>query len=372
MANPSSIIENDVVNLELAATLVDEEHIGELEALLHDSLEEIRGNKEFLCSECGKKYKTEGGRRRHIVNKHTSQDLLSKDNLKRIIDEVVNKVISDGWYGEEIEEQLKVLPSICCDNDVFVNLMQKCYRNMEINKDQDKLMLFFSSDIFPDVPDMFPDNDSRVINIIMVDLPAKLASYIKKGHDAAAAVNVSCVQPLTDQEKGPLRYIIGAVISKLYRKSKTSKESESTVNRMLQNLLLSMRIPTELNEYLLNADRGGLWNTCDLLVTLIEVVEIIFREETNKTVTSVPTTDILNRSLESPDIISHWDAIVLDCPTDVAEECSSSCLENIVKLFITVRSFSHTRNIIEKYKILEKAEKKMKGLRKTLRNTAKE
>ena len=355
MANPSSIIENDVVNLELTATLVDEEHIGEFEVILHDSLEEIHGNKEFVCSECEKKYKTEGGRRRHIFNKHTSQDLLSKDDLKRILEEILNKIISDGWYGEEIEEQLKVLPSICCENNVFVNRMQKCYRNMEMNKDQDKLMLFFSSEIFPDVPTMFPDNDSRVINIIMVDLPAKLASYVKKGHDATAAVNVSCVQLLTEQEKGPLRYIIGAVISKLYRKSKTSKESESTVNTMLQNLLLSMRIPTELNEYLLNADRGGLWNI-DLLVTLIEIVEIIFREETNKTVTSIPSTNIFNRSLESPDILSHWDAIVHDCPTEVAEECSSSCLENIVKLFITIRSFSHTRNIIEKYKILEKTE----------------
>ena len=29
MANPSSIVENDVVSLELAATLVDEEHINE-------------------------------------------------------------------------------------------------------------------------------------------------------------------------------------------------------------------------------------------------------------------------------------------------------------------------------------------------------
>ena len=84
-----------------------------------------------MCSECEKKYKTEGGRRRHIFNKHTSQDLLSKDDLNQIIEEIVNKVISDGWYGEEIEEQLKVLPSICCDNDVFVNRMQKCYQNME-------------------------------------------------------------------------------------------------------------------------------------------------------------------------------------------------------------------------------------------------
>ena len=56
---------------------------------------------------------------------------------------------------------------------------------------------------------------------------------------------------------------------------------------MLQNLLLSMRIGTKLDEYKMNLDRGGLWNPCDLIVTLIEVAELIFRAETSKTVTSI-------------------------------------------------------------------------------------
>ena len=41
MANPSSTVENDEVSLELAATLVYEEHINEFEAILDDSLQEI-------------------------------------------------------------------------------------------------------------------------------------------------------------------------------------------------------------------------------------------------------------------------------------------------------------------------------------------
>lgn len=88
-----------------------------------------------------------------------------------------------------------------------------------------------------------------------MNLPTKLASRTKK---CRGAVNVSLVQPLTDQEKGPLRYITGAVISKIYRKSKESKQNESTSKTMLQNFLLSKRILTELSEYLLNQDRGGL------------------------------------------------------------------------------------------------------------------
>lgn len=284
-----------------------------------------------------------------------------------MMEEIIREIISDGWYGAEIEEELKELPSICCNNDTFVKLIQDCHRSMKVNKDQDKLMSFFSSKIFPDVETLFPDSDSRFLNIIFIKLPAKLASCIKN-ESVEKSVNEN-VQPLTialtEQEHGPLSYIIGAVVSKLYRKSKSY---ESPANIMLQNLLLSMRIPTEFNDYLLNLDRGGLWNPSELLVALITVVELIFREETSKNTTNIPTVTIINRSLESQDIISHWDAIVQNCCTEVNEECSSSCLENILKLFITIRSFSHTRNIVEKYRLLEKAEKKMKGLRKTLRN----
>ena len=57
-ANASSIVGNKV-NLELAVVLADEEHIDEFETVVHEYLAEIRGNKQFLCSECETKCKTE-------------------------------------------------------------------------------------------------------------------------------------------------------------------------------------------------------------------------------------------------------------------------------------------------------------------------
>lgn len=98
-------------------------------------------------------------------------------------------------------------------------------------------------------------------------------------------------------------------------------------------------------------------------------MEIIFREETKEKLTSIPTSTILKRSLNSFEVISHWESIVHDYSNEISEECISSCLENILKLYITIRSYSHTRNIIEKYKILEKVEAKKKGLRKTLKTS---
>ena len=100
--------------------------------------------KNNFCAQnaCSKKYKTERGRNRHVINKHPPfESSLSKDDLQQMVKEVVDQVISDGWYGEHVEAQLKDLPSICCDNDTFVNRIQHCYRNMEINLNQDTLVI---------------------------------------------------------------------------------------------------------------------------------------------------------------------------------------------------------------------------------------
>lgn len=83
---------------ELAVALADKEHIDDFEAILRQSLAEITGNKEFMWSDRGKKYKTEQVQRCHVNNKNTSsQSLSSKDDLKLLMEEVVNKVISDCW-----------------------------------------------------------------------------------------------------------------------------------------------------------------------------------------------------------------------------------------------------------------------------------
>ena len=236
-----------------------------------------------------------------------------------------------------------------------------------MNSNQDTLVSLFSSKrAFPDIPTMFLNNDSRYINVILINLPAKLASHVKNSRGVDNIV--TGVQQLTEEEKGPLTYIAGAVISKLYRKMKTSDHS----NTEPQNFLLSMPVPCELNHYMRNVDRGGLWNPCELLVTLIETVEIIFRKETNVKLTSIPTSDILKRSLSCSEVISHWESIVHDYSIEINEmneECLNSCLESILKLFIAIRSYTHTRNIIEKYKILKKVEAKKKGLRKSLKTS---
>ncbi len=78
----------------------------------------------------------------------------SKYDLKQIA-EIVDQNISDHWYEQQNEAQRKDLLTILCNNDIFVNRIQDCYRNMEISMNQGKLVGSFASNIFPDVPTLF-------------------------------------------------------------------------------------------------------------------------------------------------------------------------------------------------------------------------
>ena len=64
---------------------------------------------------------------------------------------------------------------------------------------------------------------------------------------------------------------------------------------------------------------------------------------------------------------SLWENIITDLDSDISSECNKLALENFIKLYIQVRSFSYTRDIVSKYKLKEKA-LRSKALRKELKN----
>lgn len=68
----------------------------------------------------------------------------------------------------------------------------------------------------------------------------------------------------------------------------------------------------------------------------------------------------------TPAAKTFWDNVLDQCDFEVSKECQTLCFENIVKLYVTVRSFSFARDIVNKYKLLEKTQKK-KALRKQLK-----
>ncbi len=69
---------------------------------------------------------------------------------------------------------------------------------------------------------------------------------------------------------------------------------------------------------------------------------------------NIPVEKILNLILCSPVVKSLWDNIILSSELQPSSSTHKLCLENIIKLYLRVRSFSYAKDQITKYNIKEK------------------
>ena len=104
-------------------------------------------------------------------------------------------------------------------------------------------------------------------------------------------------------------------------------------------------------------DRGGLWYPKEYLTDIFVAAEVCHKICVDKIV------DIL---LQKPVLRSKWNMLVEECGCEITKGRSIIFLDQILSLFIKIQSFSYAKDIVQKYKIQQKATKK-KGLMKDIK-----
>ena len=123
------------------------------------------------------------------------------------------------------------------------------------------------------------------------------------------------------------------------------------------------------NNFILVRSRCGLISPSHHLMGIVEEAEICFRKNVGDgdlVLRKIPTEAICESTLNSPVVKSLWENIVLESGIEESSCTQKLFMENIVKLYVRVRSFSYARDYISKYKIKEK-QTKSKALRKDLK-----
>jgi hypothetical protein len=112
-----------------------------------------------------------------------------------------------------------------------------------------------------------------------------------------------------------------------------------------------MQDETEANEYIASLSRGRLWSPHSWIVSIAEVAELLFRKHTDKdNVTRLPVDTIVNKVITFPLVKNLW-CNIENCDIETSKECQSLCLENVVKLYVTVRCVFFAKDIVNKYKL---------------------
>ena len=120
------------------------------------------------------------------------------------------------------------------------------------------------------------------------------------------------IKPIESSEFGPLWYVAGYIIAKMFCKSKASaKGKETPVQLELQSLPFSMKSLDD-NEYFDSLSRGKLWNPCKNLICIAAECEKVFRQYSSGLVREIPLEQVRADILQKPKVKSAWDAIISD------------------------------------------------------------
>lgn len=373
-------LSDDAFYLNLSVAVVEAES-DEIDAEFVEAVTEIEGKRSFPCPKCTKICKSKGGLTKHTNSKHRENDSsstasiseqethLSEENFVSIVEAIKTKLIKDDLFGHEINDALKNVSS----SKALFQAVTTIYNMFCRKQNRDKLLEEFYG-LLPTTCDMFTNcADQNVANLIMIEIPDRLVVFFKEARSRKEADKATTSVPTTsnpielDQsERGPLSYIAGYIISKIYQ---TFRNRKDTSNEKLQALMRSLKSTTEGDTFISARSRGGLVEPCRDLIAILEEAEISFRRHVTTTelaVRNISTDIICASTLNSPTVKSLWENIVLDSGIDQSCSTQKLCLENIIGLYLRVRAFSYARDFISKYKINQK-QTKSKALRKDLK-----
>ena len=373
LASPEPEVEEDVYyehhdefHFAVAVFVVEEDEEA-IELEFEDAASVMAGEKAFPCINCDKVCRSKAGLTRHVNAKHgdkasakvkealsPSIAALTEEELASIVDKIKAKIIKDGFWDSEMTTNLIEVNS----TKALFNHILPIYQRFCRKRNQDTFLMDFY-ELIPKSSVLLECDNQQVCSLIMISIPNHLVSLFKKSQQEPASEQKG-ISELSEIERGPLSYIAGYVLSQLRKKSS---------NDELLLLLQSMMCPSSENAYIDARSRGGLVTPCNDLVQLLEVAEIVFRQFTAKqssVVKSIPCEKLCNDALDSPMVKSLWDNILQGCGQELSKQTHKLCLENIIMLYLKVRSFSYAKDYINKFKIQQKTGKS-KALRKELK-----
>ena len=272
--------------------LEDQDLLFDVTFISDEEIHEFIGLQDFGCGECGKEFKSKKGLNMHLAKTHGNtsniaieeeQSYISDIDFSSLVTKVLHKVTAEGIFPEEIRKAFPTaLPGNLCG--VLSVLAQKFLATKSKET-------FYASycEVIANLYKYFPHQKPELVSLFLVKLGPELIALAKEKESAKKDKGKK--KPICfikEEERGPLAYVMGAVISKLYKKSAYG-HSTSLWKEQIESLFTeTLRVPIEENSYLSELDRGGLWNPSEKLLRIAEKIEMKFRVEVQKKAKTIP------------------------------------------------------------------------------------
>ena len=315
------------------------------------------------CDNCKKVYKTADGLKRHQDLKHKKSSYkITNTLLRQAVEESILKLVDDKCYPKVEREKLLALKVSSEEVELLHNEISHILDTYKGNTDK-YYNLFFNYFLSENI---FTKKINKLYGtVVALELSTKLLSIIKSDGQSKDVDEIP--SEITKNELQGMQYLGGYIFHKLYKKFRNSKKWQCDFNQQCINILLAAQTDKDEDQILNNIrDRGGLWLINEYCQNIFQISETIFREKTKRVTNKIDFHEIVENILKDSDVNSNFGYLCDNAACHVDKEVSLNLLKTIIQLYVRVRSFSHAKDIKEKYQIKNKSVKQ-KSLRAGLK-----
>lgn len=326
--------------------------------------------------DCGKKFMTKNGRTRHVKQKHHTEfevDLnykMTKTLLNDITKSAAEKLSTNNCYPPTIRQQFADFTASSISTEAIKNVQDIIDSTIQIGN-QEKFYSVFYREIVQN--HFFVELQSNCSTLLTMQLADKILNHFKSVTQQVIVTSQELAPVLNKNEMVALQYLSGYVLFNYNKKLRKSKKSNTLASQQMLEMLKTGRADENDEQQLIDElNRGGLWKVNEIVQKIFTIVEIEFKSKTSGLIFEINKEEIISKLIKNLELISLYENWVSACEVPVSDEAAENLLYALIKLFLTVRSFSHAKDVIKKYKANQKSNKNKssKGLRKTLKAAA--
>lgn len=368
-----AIIENDIVESDL-----------ELSEEMNSVVEKVpsKQSEQHHCQLCPKICMSKAGLSRHMKSKHqealpaeqeNSSNIHSLDmsTLQNFIVKSADKLSKDACYPDEIMEEFKNF-KISSVDDVLpaYNLLSPILKSFkgEAEKFYPQYYKVFSTS--PE--SVYRGLSGKCSLLLSFDVANQVLVHITGAEIQNDIVEFDCENTETFSEKdlSLLSYLGGYVFGTFYRRIHRKKNSSLYAQQCLSSLLAgkciggSITLPEHKHVNIM--DRGGLWKVNENVTSIFKVAESYFKVATQKKVTKIDSKNIVSILMKNATVLHHASVIKGKSEEEIKKEVFLNLLEDLLTLYLRLRSFSYANDQQQAHKI-QQTKVKARSLRTTLK-----
>ena len=287
--------------------------------------------------------------------------------LCEIVNNAMGKIKERKVFDASIRNEMAVFRYELEEGSQEFSVLKAIYESLWKKGDAEKFYSNFYGDIAANATRYFKGLSRNAATLLATKVADSMILFWKQ--EKQITTN-SIAAELNDKQKAGLQYIGGYVLQNLFKKHCGVNSDES---QQAMAILKAGKVDSGASQKLVSSlNRGGLWPITLPAEKIFLKTENYFRQSTGYV--GLHKIDIVSITLKSSmdsDVLANYDLIVseAECKPDI--HVRKDVLHDILSLYVRVRSFSYSRDIVQRYRIKAK-QNKCKSLCKEISRSCQE